>query len=372
MKKLIVISAINLRSGGTLSILQDLLKYVDANMSISYEIIALVHSKKKINKTKNIRYIEFPNSVKSYLYRLYYEYFYFYKLSNKLNPYLWLSLQDISPRVNASIQAVYCHNPAPFYKPSKNIFFLDKKFFFQNLFYKFIYQINIKRNNFVIVQQNWLKKEFKKIFNIENVIVANPNINLTIYNNKKKKISKKKKIFFYPSFPRVFKNFEIICEAVSKIDKRYKDKFKVLITIRGDENKYTQMIYRNYKNLKNIKFIGQQTRKKVFEIYSNSDCLIFPSKLETWGLPISEFKLFNKPILAADLPYAHETIGNYDKVNFFKPDDANILSKYIEDYLEGKSIFIKHSITKYTRSKIVTWQQLFDFLLNIKARNNKK
>ena len=159
---------------------------------------------------------------------------------------------------------------------------------------------------------------------------------------------------------------------MSKIDKRYKDKFKVLITIRGDENKYTQMIYRNYKNLKNIKFIGQQTRKKVFEIYSNSDCLIFPSKLETWGLPISEFKLFNKPILAADLPYAHETIGNYDKVNFFKPDDANILSKYIEDYLEGKSIFIKHSITKYTRSKIVTWQQLFDFLLNIKARNNKK
>ena len=200
MKKLIVISAINLRSGGTLYILQDLLKYVDANMSISYEIIALVHSKKKINKTKNIRYIEFPNSVKSYLYRLYYEYFYFYKLSNKLNPYLWLSLQDISPRVNASIQAVYCHNPAPFYKPSKNIFFLDKKFFFQNLFYKFIYQINIKRNNFVIVQQNWLKKEFKKIFNIENVIVANPNINLTIYNNKKKKISKKKKFSFILHF----------------------------------------------------------------------------------------------------------------------------------------------------------------------------
>lgn len=371
MKKLIVISAINLRSGGTFSILQDLLKYVDENMSISYEIIALVNSKKKINKTKNISYIEFPKSAKSYLYRLYYEYFYFNKLSNKLNPYLWLSLQDISPRVNASIQAVYCHNPSPFYRLSKKNFFLDKNFLLQNLFYKFFYQINIKRNNFVIVQQNWLKKEFKKIFNIENVIVANPNINLNI-NKSKKIIIKKKKVFFYPSFPRIFKNFEIICEAVSKIDKKYKDKFKVLITIRGDENKYTQMIYRNYKNLKNIKFIGQQTRKKVFEIYSNSDCLIFPSKLETWGLPISEFKLFNKPILAADLPYAHETIGNYDKVNFFKPNDARILSRYIEDYLDGKPIFIKHSLTKNTRSKIVSWQQLFDFLLNTRARNNKK
>ena len=41
--------------------------------------------------------------------------------------------------------------------------FFDKNFVLQNLFYKFIYKINIKRNNFVIVQQNWLKREFKKI-----------------------------------------------------------------------------------------------------------------------------------------------------------------------------------------------------------------
>ena len=75
--------------------------------------------------------------------------------------------------------------------------------------------------------------------------------------------------------------------------------------------------------------------------------MIFPSKLETWGLPISNSN-YNKPILAADLPYAHETIGNYDKVNFFNPDDVNKLANYIEDYLDGKSVFIKHSSIKIT------------------------
>ena len=123
MKRLIVISAVNVRSGGTLSILQDFLNYLDTSLASSYKIIALVHSKSLVSNTKNINYIEFPKSTSSYLYRLYYEYFYFYKLSKELNPYLWLSLHDMTPRVNASIQAVYCHNPTPFYKLTKKDFF---------------------------------------------------------------------------------------------------------------------------------------------------------------------------------------------------------------------------------------------------------
>lgn len=366
MKKLIVISAINLKSGGPLSILHDFLNYLDTSVASSYKIIALIHSKSIAPNTKNINYIEFKKSSSSYLYRFYYEYLYFYKLSKKLNPYLWLSLHDMSPRVKANIRAVYCHNPAPFFKFDKNFFFLDKGFVLYNLFYKFVYRINIHKNDFVIVQQNWIKHEFKKMFNVENIIVANPNVDISIPANIKK-TKKDKKVFFFPSFPRVFKNFEIICEAVSKLDEKYKDKFEVLITLGGYENKYAKMIYEKYGNLKNVKFIGLQTRQKVFEIYAKSDCLIFPSKLETWGLPISEYKLFNKPILAADLPYAHETVGDYDKVNFFKPDDSEMLAKHLTTFLENKSFFIKHFVAKTSNPIIKNWGQLFDTLLNSKA-----
>ena len=363
MKKLIVISAVNLRSGGPLSILHDLLNYLDANLVSSYRITALVHSKSIVPNTKNIRYIEFPKSVSSYVYRLYYEYFYFYKLSKELDPYLWLSLHDMSPRVNASIQAVYCHNPAPFYKITKKDFFLDNHFVLQNWLYKFFYKINIKQNNFVIVQQNWLRNEFKKIFDIKNIIVAKPNIDISIPTYSKKN-QKDKKVFFYPSFPRVFKNFEVICEAVSKLDEKYNKKFEVLITINGNENKYAKMIYKKYRHLKNIRFIGLQTREKVFEIYARSDCLIFPSKLETWGLPISEYKLFNKPMIVADLLYAHETVGDYNKVNFFNPNDAQVLARYIKSFLENNSIFIKHTSAKISEPRTESWSQLCNYLLN--------
>lgn len=366
MKKLIVISAINLRSGGPLSILHDFLNYLDTSVASSYKIIALIHNKSIAPDTKNINYIEFEKSASSYLYRFYYEYLYFYKLSKKLNPYLWLSLHDMTPRVKANIRAVYCHNPAPFFKLTRKIFFLDKGFALYNWFYKFVYRINIHKNDFVIVQQNWIKHEFKKMFSVENIIVANPNVDISIPVNIKK-TNKDKKIFFFPSFPRVFKNFEVICEAVCKLDEKYNDKFEVLITLRGHENKYAKMIYKKYSNLKNVKFIGLQTRKKVFEIYAKSDCLIFPSKLETWGLPISEYKLFNKPILAADLPYAHETVGDYDKVNFFKPDDSKMLAEHLTTFLENKSFFIKHYEDKTDNPTIKNWGQLFDTLLNNKA-----
>jgi glycosyltransferase involved in cell wall biosynthesis len=147
-------------------------------------------------------------------------------------------------------------------------------------------------------------------------------------------------------------------------DEKYDDKFEVLLTIDGTENKYAKMIYKKYKYLKNIKFIGLQSREKVFEIYAQSDCLIFPSKLETWGLPITEYKLFNKPILVADLTYAHETVGNYNKVNFFEPDDAQMLARYIVAFLENNLIFVKHAAAKKSRLKAESWSELCNILLN--------
>ena len=63
--------------------------------------------------------------------------------------------------------------------------------------------------------------------------------------------------------------------------------------------------------------------------------MVFPSKLETWGLPISEAKRYNKPLLLANLPYAHETVGNYDKVSFFPANDASALADLMQEIIEG-------------------------------------
>lgn len=366
--KSVVISGVNITGGGALSIYKDCLNSLKKKITDNYQVIALVHNKKLFKDIKGlekIEFIEFEDSKSSWFKRCYYEYFYFKKFSKQLKPYLWLSLHDITPNVMSEKKAVYCHNPTPFYNMKLEDIKYDKKVFLFSKFYKYLYKINIKKNNYVIVQQEWIKKEFKKMYDIENIVVAPPSANdykIQGLNYKEQEENS----FFFPSFPRIFKNFEIICQAVELLEKKDINNFKVYLTIDGTENLYSKELVKKYEHLKCIKFVGLLTRKKVFEYYSKVECLIFPSKLETWGLPISEFKIFNKPIILSDLPYSHETVGNYDKCLFFNPNSA--------EELKEKILLIINKERKYQENKIEykegivanNWEELFNILLEEK------
>lgn len=364
-ENLIVVSAINLRSGGALSILNDCLDFLGNSYGDSYKIIALVHDKKKIESLNKIDFIEFPYSVKSYFLRLFYEYYFFKSLSRKLKPYLWLSLHDVTPNIEAQIQAVYCHNPSPFYRLKLSEVFLDPLFACFVFFYRFLYAIGINKNHYVIVQQDWLRNRFREMYTLphDKIIVAYPEIStrkpdgLKIQKNDKNNSF----IFFFPSFPRVFKNFDIICEAAEKLEKLGKANFSILLTIDGTENRYSKKLYEKYSSLRCLRFIGLLSRTKVFEHLMTCDCLLFPSKLETWGLPITEAKCFSKPILVADLPYAHETVGNYDKVLFFAPESADDLAEKMLRAIQGK--FDSQVFDLPASPFVDTWKGLFEVLL---------
>jgi glycosyltransferase involved in cell wall biosynthesis len=361
-KGIIVVSAVNFFEGGPLSVLKDCLNFLSQNYSDNYKIVALVHDIKLVEIPK-ISFIEFKKARKSYFHRLYYEYYQFKILSKKLKPQLWLSLHDITPNIEAKIRSVYCHNPAAFYKSSFRDLFFQPTIYFFSLLYKWLYRINIKKNNFVIVQQSWMKGKFIKHFKIqaEKIVIAVPDSKeMPILHEEKNDVY----TFFYPAFPRVFKNFEIICKAVSILEKKIKIPFNVLLTINGTENKYAKSIIKKYRKIKNLQFIGLLSREQVFSYYSTANCLLFPSKLETWGLPLSEFKTTKKPILAADLDYAHETIGNYEKVSFFNPENANFLAILMENILKNNIEFQGNIQSKLSHPLAVNWEELFEILLS--------
>ena len=89
---------------------------------------------------------------------------------------------------------------------------------------------------------------------------------------------------FYNSGVKVF---EIIFVAVLMLQQTHKD-FEVILTLSGNENKYAARLFKKYGHISNLKFIGVQNREKIWELYDHCSCLIFPSKMETWGLPITE------------------------------------------------------------------------------------
>ena len=368
-KKTIVLSGINLIEGGPLTIYEDCLRCVEKYFLENYEIVALVHNRELFSEfDSKIKFIEFMDSKKSYLKRFYYEYFYFKRLSKKLKPYLWFSLHDMTPNVVTDKRAVYCHNPIIFYDVKRKDMINEFKMFMFSRFYKYIYKINIKKNNFVVVQQDWIRKRFKKIFKIKNVVVAHPNVVIDDSNNNYKNTQIVKHSFLYPSFPRIFKNFEVICKAVEILENKNIENFKVYLTIDGSENIYSKEIVEKYGRLKCIEFIGLQTRENLMKYYSKIETVIFPSKLETWGLPISEAKAFGKNIILADLEYAHETLGTYEKVMFFGPDNAEKLAEKIEMLINDdenmKNIEFDGNFEKNIEKPFCkNWKELFDILL---------
>jgi len=367
--KTMVISGINFYEGGPLSVFHDCLDNIlESGVNKEYKIISFVHKKElfsKYSKESNIEFLELPRSRNNYFYRLWYEFVYFRDYSKKNKIDIWLSLHDITPNVIADKRYVYCHNPSPFMKKNiLNLRFSAKNYLF-SLFYKYLYRINIHKNTAVIVQQEWIRNEFRKMYGTKNIIVARPTLNLQ-NNNVFEKTKKKNEdfLFIYPSYPRFFKNFEVICEACKILEEKGVTGFKVLLTIDGSENKYSNYIIMKYGNLSSIKFTGLLTRSDLFEKYKVADAMIFPSKLETWGLPISEFKSLRKPIILADLAYAYETLGSYNKACFFDVGNAYALAEIMENEVNGLSMCSVVESKPIKEPYCKDWDSLLIRLLN--------
>ena len=363
MKK-IVISGVNLFEGGPLSVLRDALTELSKNFSENYEIVALVH-KKELFEIPHVRYIEYPEIRRSWVKRIYFEYYGLRKISKNLNAYLWLSLHDMTPMVSSKIQAVYCHNPSPFFRLRWRDVAYEPRHAAFVLLYRYLYRINLHRNKYVIVQQCWLRKMFERMYHVNNVIVAHPTVMQLPLPNRVENIQKDSKrekfIFFFPAYPRVFKNPEVLLEA-ARILTGYP--IEIWLTFSKQDGRYARSLVNRYNGLSNVKFLGRLTRSEVFERYEMTDCLVFPSLLETWGLPISEFKATGKPMLLADLPYAHETIGEYKNVQFFDPNRAPQLAILMRNIYRGSFRFSGSCGTENAPPFAPNWNALFNLLLS--------
>ena len=242
----IVISGINMVEGGIYTILHNALEELSKySEKVPLEIIAFVHKKDGLD-FPSIQLIEIPKSKKSWWFRLYYEYIYFYKMSKKIQPDIWLSLHDTTPRVVAKKRFVYCHHPTTFYKPTWKDWKFDYKIGLFSLLYDWVFKINIKKNHTVFVQQHWIKAVFTKRFGISNVVVAQPQFS-TLSSTKNTVFEAGKIHFLYPSFPRSYKNHELIIEALKKLTPDIKDKVVFhFTTIKDNKQKYARYLINKY------------------------------------------------------------------------------------------------------------------------------
>ena len=363
MKPKVVLSGVNVREVGSLTIFRGALATLARECGNRYEVIALVKSRELFD-VPGVTYLEFPHLTRSWLTRLRFEYWSMRAISARLRPKLWLSMNDVSPNVFAESRAVYCHNASLFYRSSVSEFLLDWRFGMFTLLYRYLYGINLRANDHVIVQQDWMRNSFRSIYGARNVIVAHPAWN---GGHPRRESKGEARIgpyrFFYPMYPRTYKNPELCLEAARILERRGFPEFELWLTFSGETNRYAAHVVKQFADVRSVRWLGLLPHERVLALYEEADCLLYPSKLESWGLPISEFRAYGKPILVADLPYAHETIAGHGLARFFDPDDAAGLADLMAKAAVGERIFTEAPAVAISEPYAKNWSEMFAMLL---------
>lgn len=329
--------------GGALSILKDFANYVKFNGQ-SHEWIFLL-SDYHIEEQKNIKVKIIKNSK---IRRIFFDDFIGAKIVKNLDPNVILNFQNTYIKGVETSQVIYLHQAIPFQNEIKFSFLKRKEFKYaviQNLLGKRIVE-SIKRANGVIVQTEWMKEAVLNMTNVlsDHIYVLPPHIDIDEY--KKNLSNPVNNLFFYPTGDEIYKNLEIIEEASNLINNL---EFKVEVTIdRNLNNRY-------------IDSVGQITREEVYNMYQKS-ILLFPSKIETFGMPLAEAREFNCIILASDTEFSREILEDYNNAYFFDPNDSHQLSTLMEKCI---NLSIKQNKADLTEMNSLENNNGWDSIMNV-------
>lgn len=341
--KIVIVNNPAAKTSGALTILNEFLKKISSLKCQNKFYIFVTLKELEKYQTEKVKIIVLPNQ--GIIERIRWDNYKLkkYLKENKIEPDIFISLQNTGVNLPKKIlQIIYYHQLLPLIDFKWSLLKkTERQFWIYKHIYPFFISQYLGRSYRVIIQTNWVKKLFNERFKypLENMIVIKPVIKLPD-NNKIKKIKNKKFRIFYPATPLIYKNHKIILEALKLLKdekKSFIDEIECVFTFSKGENFELDKIIEEYNLKENMKLIGEIPYEKVLEYYRNSNLLVFPSKIETLGLPLLEASYLNLDILAADLAYSREALENYKKVDFLDSNNSkNWANKIKEKYLESK------------------------------------
>lgn len=344
MKIVVEDIAVKKNSGGVYSVLIDFYNQVK-KLNTDDTWIFLLSDQSLIKETENIKVKIFS---RNWIKRFLFSFVYGRRVINKEDPDVYVSLQNITTQgVKTQNKWTYLHQPIPFQR-EKNFSLFKKQervlAIHQHVIGKLI-KFSLKHSSTdVIVQTEWMRQELKKR-NIkqDDKIKVLPPVDLLPNELMINDAISLKKQFFFPANAFVYKNHETIIKAVNLLVDQGITDFKVIFTISTTELR--ELVKGEIPE--QVKCCGYMERSKVIDTYSSS-VLIFPSYIESFGLPLLEAKTVGTIIFASDTSFSKEILDGYNNAYFFKYNDYLKLSQLMADYLNGKVVINSLNSTKST------------------------
>jgi len=275
----------------------------------------------RINIINNIKAKKWINRAKWDLYGIHN-----WAKKNKIKPDLFISFQNTGFSYFRELEEiVYIHQALSFSDYKWNLFNTNEYMcWFKKNLYRKIIEKSITKTSQIIVQTNWMKRKIIERFtlNENNIHVIKPDFkNIDVDKVKKTKLNNNLYHIFYPASPVIYKNHKVLLEALNILKKnnpRFFKKIKLHLTI--DKNNFITNSDLFRKVCSNIELHGKMNFKKVLSFYKSMDLMVFPSFIESLGLPLVEAAQFSLPIISSNKEFAKELLNKYEKKVFIDYD----------------------------------------------------
>lgn len=333
----ILINATAARFSGALSILNQFVTHIPPTDGNQYYLFVDTNYQ-EIVQAENIKYIHIDT--RSWKRRIWWDEYGFRQYVKKkgVQPSLIISLQNTGVKFDKRIpQLIYYHQPFPVFPQKWSLFKKQETLFF---LYKHIYSYFVSRsihqNVYFVVQIPFMKEAFLKRFSIpkEKVYVIPPEVRTIDYENvSQMQFTDGKRHFIYPATPLLYKNHKLLLQALRLLKERnfaFFQRIKLHFTLKENNPLGLKDLARSWGVDEAIVFEGVLPFQQLLSYYKSMDALLFPSYIETFGLPLLEAAGAGIAIVASDLPYAHDVIGGYKGVSFVNYEDADAWASAIE------------------------------------------
>ncbi len=369
-RKTIVVNSTAAVNGGAVTIINEFITAIlSQNIGNEYNFVFFTAVDFEINNLSNIKI--FNLGKKNYIQRIQWDYFGLNRFLNKNNLYpdLIMSFQNTGVVYKSACpQLIYYHNPFcllpypwnPFKKSERTLWFYTK-------IYPIFIKALINQNTRFIVQGNWIKKAFSKKFKVkqEKIDAIAPTVK-PFSIEYKSIIDQDQYNLFFPATGFLYKNHKLLLNMLSSlrnINLEFFKKVQLILTL-SEEDISSLNLQKEYNDLKeNIILTGYISKTDILQRYLEANVVVFPSMIETFGLPLVEAASLNKFIICADEQYAHETLTGYSEVEFLDSKNEVLWAEKC----------IQVSLIKKENNKILpiesrnkdSWSQIFDLIKKI-------
>lgn len=289
----------------------------------------------KLQDSDNVTIIREPWIKKSWLHRWYFDTFCVQKVVKEKKIDLIYSMQNVPVKRVRTKQVVYFHQSLQFSPVKFSLWNKEQRMYaIRQKFISRIFKRHLKKADHIIVQTKWFKEASAKWipFDENKFSVVNPKVTIE-EKYLQKPYNLQEPIFFYPAGDGMHKNHELVVEACRKLKAEGITDYKVVFTLDRKTAIYSERIAQIIENERlPIEFTGIISKDEVFDYYSKS-VMLFPSYLETFGLPPLEARKMGAIVFASDMPFCRESLEGYENAHFYGIYDAEKLASLMKQVI---------------------------------------